>query len=58
MELPNEPHRDRDVEDDEEPVAGQEEEEEDDQLEPEFGNVPEVETTAAFLSIEIVALQV
>ena len=58
MELPDEPHGDRDVEEDQEPVAGEEKQDGDDQLEPELGDVPEVETTTAFLSIEIVALQV
>ena len=37
-------------------MAGEEEEDGDDQLEPELGDVPEVETATAFLSIEIVAL--
>ena len=58
MELPDEPNGDRDVEEDQEPVAGEEKQDGDDQLEPELGDVPEVETTTAFLSIEIVTLQV
>ena len=58
MELPDEPDGDGDVEKDEEPVAGEEEQDWDDQLQPELGDVPEVETATAFLSIEIVTLQV
>jgi len=58
VEFPDEPDGHRDVQDDQQPVAGEEEEEEDDQLEPELWDVPEVETAAAFLSIEIVTLQI
>ena len=58
MELPNQPDGDRYVENDEQPVPGEKEEEENDQLEPELRNVPEVETAAAFLCIEIVALEI
>ena len=58
MELPDEPDGNGDVEKDEEPVAGDQQQDGDDQLEPELGDVPEVETATAFLSIEIVALKV
>ena len=58
MEFPDEPDGHRDVQDDQQPVAGEEEEEEDDQLEPQLWDVPEVETAATFLSIEIVTLQI
>ena len=58
MKLPDEPDGYRDVEKYKEPVAGHQEQDGDDQLEPELGDVPEVETATAFLSIEIVALEV
>ena len=58
MELPDKPDGDGDIEEDQEPVAGEQEQDGDDQLEPELRDVPEVETAAAFLSIEIVALKV
>ena len=58
VELPDEPDTDGDVEEHEDPVAGHEEQRQDDQLKPELGDVPEVQTAAAFLSVKIVALQV
>ena len=58
MKLPDEPHTDGDVEQDEDPVAREEQQREDHQLQPELGNIPEVQTTATFLSVEIVALEV
>ena len=58
VELPDEPDTDGDVEQDEDPVAGEEQQREDHQLQPELGNIPEVQSAATFLGIEIVALQV
>ena len=58
VELPDEPDTDGDVEQDEHPVAGQQQQRQDHQLQPELGNIPEVQTTATFLSVEIVALEV
>ena len=58
VKLPDEPHTDGDVEQDEDPVAGEEKQREDHQLQPELGNIPEIQTTATFLGVEIVTLEV
>ena len=58
VKLPDEPNTDGDVEQDEDPVAGHEQHREDHQLQPELGNIPEIQATATFLGVEIVALEV
>ena len=58
VELPDKPDTHRNVEQDEHPVAGQQQQRQDHQLQPELGNIPEIQTTATFLGVEIVALEV
>lgn len=58
VELPDEPDTDGDVEQDQDPVAGHEQQRQDQQLQPELGNIPEIQTTTTFLGVEIVTLEV
>ena len=58
MELPDEPEADGEVDNDQYPVAGDQHEAQDHQLQPQLGNVPEIESATAFLGIEIIALQI
>ena len=58
MELPDQPATHGDVEDRQGPVAGYDHQEQDQQLQPQLGDVPEVESSTTFLGIQIVTLQV
>ena len=58
VELPDEPGADGDVEEDEAPVAGHQQHRQDHQLQPQLRDVPEVQTAAAFLGVQVVALQI
>ena len=58
VELPDEPDTDGDVEQDQDPVAGHEQQREDQQLQPELGNIPEIQTATTFLGVQIVTLKV
>ena len=58
MEFPDEPGADGDVEEYEAPVAGHQQHRQDHQLQPQLRDVPEVQTAATFLGVQVVALQI
>jgi len=51
VELPDEPDTDGGVEEDQDPVACQDEDDGDQELKPQLGNVPKVQSSTAFLGI-------
>jgi hypothetical protein len=51
MKFPDEPNTDWSVHENQNPVACQDEKNWDQQLEPQFGNVPEIQSSTTFLCI-------